>query len=374
MGRKPSLRRWILAVLEETTKRREYPGFKALKAKVGEKIQKETGRTEKVYDGTLWENLKALMKEEKIEKVHQSEGEGYKTTMQFRSDEAKRLIVSVLQDEKKEEELNYLDLEEASAPVVAFCSRASANENELQTFVYPSLLDWGNVNEVIASRMLEVFSHLPISEQRGAAKLLAHAYWCGVKHESKDVYSEKDLDDFKSYVVRCIENAKRDNDQPRVEIEEAVLSLLEITTELTRSKNLKDFLETLYRKKLDVEKLCSKIDEGHPEKAIFQHFLEFHSLITSGLWVAGLLVDEELEPKGPQSRYLSSFSGSWDHFTKIVFQEFLSMDDLGLIQDDLTGTIKNVRAYRNYLKNLSELPSKSRMSITYLWGYSESSR
>jgi len=369
LGRKPSLRRWILVVLEETTRRREYPVFTVLKVKVAEKIHEETGRTEKVYDGTLWANLKVLIKKGDVEKVRLSKGEGYKTTMQFRSDEAKRLIVSVLQypHGKKEEELNYLNLEEASAPVVAFCTRTSAKENELQTFVYPSLLDWGNVNEVIASRMLGVFSNLQTSEWRGAAKLLAHAYWCGVKNELEDMYSEKELGDLKSYVVCCIENAKRDNDQPGVEIEEAVLSLLEITTELTRSKNLKDFLDTLYHKKLDVEKLRSKIDEGHHEKAIFHRFFEFHSLITSGLEVA----DEKLESEDLQSRYLSSFSGIWDHFTQMVFQEFLSTDDLGLIQDDLTGAIKNVRAYRNYLKPLSELPSKSRMSITYLWGYSE---
>jgi len=367
MGRNPVIRSAVLSVLAaaKTPLR-----FSEIKQKVQITLNKL-----RIYDRPIAENLKKLVNDGLVGQVIFKEHLAYHLTNEYYNKQAKTVVESLLQG--VDEKTLYADLEQNDPPFVAFVEPFRPIEEKGTSFFVPCLLDWGDVKHVIAARMLEALTELDSEMQTSIAKFLAYAYWCGVKSMVKEPFNKKTIGDNYHYALECIKRAKERGDQKRVETEESIICLLEIATELMSKKNLKDFLDLLQNKKFDVKKLQSKILKNHGQflgagEEIFDNFLEFHSCVMEGLYAAELL---PLGRKRGSSlfsyRYLVGFSEVWDEFIGDVLSIFLSSDELEEVKEDLSESVNKIKVYSNYLEPLRNLPFKSKICITYLWGYPE---
>jgi hypothetical protein len=92
--------------------------------------------------------------------------------------------------------------------------------------------------------------------------------------------------------------------------------------------------------------------------------------MTTGLWAAGLLDNDSLR-KEPTSRFLSSFPSVWNHFIGVILQDFLTREELQNINGEPNEILGSIKERRAYLEILKDIPARSKMQITYLWGFSE---
>ena len=368
MGRNPIIRKTILSVLG-TVKNPLYFG------EVKEAVRNLLGR-KKIHDGNIDNNLKKLRKEMRVEQVLFKGKIAYRLTEQYYREQAKTTVLSLLH--QIDEKTIYTDLKQSDPPFIAFVEPFKPVEEKYTrtTFFDPPLLHWSDVNYVITARMLESFTELNPDIQRGIAKLLAFAYWYGVRHMIEKVYG-KGIERSKDFALTCIERAKARGDHKRVEVEKAILSLLDISAELSSISNLKEFLNFLKDKRFDVDKLQSEVLEkmGHflmAGETIFNSFLKFHSCVMSGFWAADFIPKGRI--KGPSnfpSRFLFGFGKVWDSFIGVVFSDFISSGELENIKESPNETLAKIKAYKTYLEPLKSLPFKSKICITYLWGYPE---
>ena len=145
-----------------------------------------------------------------------------------------------------------------------------------------------------------------------------------------------------------------------------------------------NFLEFLVANREEHRRLLNTIlcDEGPMGggEALFNRFLEFGSRIGEGLMAAGLLHDNVPLNKMPlKERFFLTTGKVWDEFLNdILFgldfgnRCIDEIEDFKKIEGGIEESLVALKALKDNLNFLLDLPFKRKIVVTYLWGFSES--
>jgi len=371
MGRPAVIRQVIISILRNS----EFPlRFSEIKQKVEELLNK------KVHDKSIAENLSRLIQNGIVEKVIEGTHVAYRLTNNYFAAQIKSTVHSII---SKISDPMYADLEDESyLPYLAFIQKTKKPElNKGTIFFWPEsgMVEWDDPKAVIVLRMLETVNELDTEVKEGIVTFLARAYWCGTRTMIKK-YGIAPLSEVisknKDFASQCLKRATEEwKDVKRAKAEKAILSILNITSELITKPNLKEFLLFLWENSFKVKMLQREVlhNIGHymsTGEKIFDSFLDFHKVVCSGLYAAGLTpVGRRRGSYRFKERHFYSYSNIWSDFIQRLL--WLFIDRFRNINGEMEEEIPKIRAISRYLDYIKQLPFQSKVVITYLWGYPE---
>ncbi|MHA1834859.1 MAG: hypothetical protein ACTSV7_12840, partial [Candidatus Baldrarchaeia archaeon] len=344
MGRPPVIRQVIISILRNS----EFPlRFSEIKQKVEELLNK------KVHDKSIAENLSRLIQNGIVEKVIEGTHVAYRLTNNYFAAQIKSTVHSII---SKISDPMYADLEDESyLPYLAFIQKTKKPElNKGTIFFWPEsgMVEWDDPKAVIVLRMLETVNELDTEVKEGIVTFLARAYWCGTRTMIKK-YGIAPLSEVisknKDFASQCLKRATEEwKDVKRAKAEKAILSILNITSELITKPNLKEFLLFLWENSFKVKMLQREVlhNIGHYMSAgekIFDRFLDFHKVVCSGLYAAGLTpVGRRRGSYRFKERHFYSYSNIWSDFIQQLL--WLFIDRFRNINGEMEEEIPKIRA------------------------------
>lgn len=395
MGRKPVIKPAIFIALGES----ENPlRFSELKKKIIQILNRK-----RLDDKQLHYNLTQLMDDGVVEKVLFNEKITYKLTTSYYEQQLKSTLLKLLSDMKVSQLHDSLDDDELPPHMVFLNPPAydykknrpidQLNRVEMslsfgggpmevagESRIIPS---WNDPSGAISSIMLnDFYGLLSKREKSNTIKLIRWAYWAGVRERIEDNTSfnlAESIKENKKFALNCIKKFK--NDHRRIEAEKTLLKILQITEKLFNINNLAELMSYINDKKDEHRHLLNKIifSEGVMAggERLFLKFMEFGRMVSSGLYLAGILDgDSPYHQIDYRERFLFSSSKVWDDFFIHLIQDPFyypeySTPELEEIRGNLEESLDKVRKLKNYLKNILELPFKRKIAIIYLWGFPE---
>jgi hypothetical protein len=377
LGRRPIIREAIIDVLRSS----ECPlRFGEIKREAAHKLNR---KVEDVNDQNIADNLLILTNKGQVEKAITSGDVTYELTNSYYKMQNKTLVKSLLDSADVKDFYPRFE-DESNPPFTAFFDNLDALTDPMRSktvqYFIPHLANWSTPLDLIERRMLESFTDLPIDEQKGVAKLLAHAYWYGIQSLVKE-FGFSPLDESllkcKNYALQCIDGAEERGDLKRIEAERAIIEIIELTEKIISKKNLKELLDFFYNTSLRIKQLQGHVLDSVGQfmcagEKVYDNFLEFHNCVVSAL------LDAELIPKGRKRgypflefRHFMNYSDVWDEIISSIISQFNTTEELQGVNGDLSQSLKMVKNNEKYLWSLIKLPFQSRMFIVYLWGYPE---
>jgi len=368
VGRRPVVREAILRSLQNS---RTALRFGEIREKVEGFLNK------KVTDKSIAENLAYLLEVGLVEKCLNSPA--YRPAYRLANNYYRLQSISTLQKLLQTENLDFYaePEDEEDPPLIAFFQEHKEEKNVIH-FSSEHILSWRDPSKIFASRMLEAMNDYPTYVKDGITKLLAFAYWCGVKSKIEK-YAFKPLPEViessRKFAQKCLSKAEGEwQDPKRVEAEKALIEILNLCERLISKQNLKEFLIFLQENTPKVKILQGEIVKnlGHwlmGGEKIWDSFLDFHSVVITGLYAAGLISNERRRgSKNFRKRFFFAYSSVWNKFLKEIL---VACEEFRDVKGERGDIIPKLKGYAQYLKNLEELPLKSKVIITYMWGFSE---
>jgi hypothetical protein len=394
MGRKPVIKPAILNALSES---KDPLKFSGLKVKTIQILNRN-----KLDDTQLNVNLNQLINDGVVEKILFQGKTAYKLTISYYEQQLKSTMISLLSEMKISQLHDSLDDDELP-PHMIFLNPPAYNYREKipieqidryeidlsfgggpmesvgESRIIPA---WEDPSRAISSIMLnDFYGLLEEKEKINTINLFRWAYWAGVRKEIEDkTYFDlqEAIERNKKFALKCIEEFRTDHN--RVEVEETLIRILNITEELISHDNLYDFLVYLINKKEEHKHLLNKImiREGLMAggERLFLNFMEFGKMIINGFFSAGILKDDYIHHFDHKERQLLSSSKVWDDFFGeilggSVFEPQYLKPELKEIKGNLIESLLKVRESKNYINNILELPFRRKIAIIYLWGFPE---
>jgi hypothetical protein len=375
-GRKPIIREAIRRVLKKSS---DPLRFKEIRDGVADELGR---KKEEVGDQNIFYNLSILVKQGEVEETSIKSKKAYCLSSSFYKAKNKTFLKFILDAADLGE--FFPNFESNNPPLSAYFENLQKlidplREKPVQHFSN-EINNWNEPIDLIRRRMLESYTDLEVEERTGIAKLLAHAYWFGTQELIKN-YDIEPLDKAllrsRSFALKCIENAKRREDFARIEAENIIIQILDITGNILSAKNLKELIFLFQKRSLEIKNLQNQMLSLTGQymaagEKIFDTFQEFHACTLSGLEAADLI------PKGVKKsdipykyRYLMNYADVWDDIISSIISEFNSQEDLESIKGDLGQTLDNIKKYKKHLFPFIDLPFRSRMFVFYVWGYPE---
>lgn len=231
--RTPKIKTAILEALETAQQNGQpYLKFSEIKGAVESKI----GRLTK---GSLGNALASLLNDGLIEKQLSEDGNVvYALTKRYGEQTLKDLVLRYTQALP----LAYVEFEDV--PCAVFISPELEGENiDIVDF-----LDWAEPSSAIANVIFHDFRKLPGDVQRGIARLILWCYWAAIKSVHHPEIMKLPpvmtrLERCISFASQSLEKAQQKGDMKSLEVEKAVLEILNITKRLFDAESLLDFLE-----------------------------------------------------------------------------------------------------------------------------------
>jgi len=350
---------------------------------IREGVADEMGRNkEEVRDQNISDNLSILVEKGEVQKTSIEGKNVYCLSNSFYKTKNKTMLKSILDAADLDE--FYPNFEDRYPPLTAYFQDLKKLTNPLREKTVqhfcPGLNNWSEPIDLIRRRMLESYTDLEPNERVGIAKLLAYTYWYGVQALIKN-YGTEPLDEIlekaRSFALKCIQNARERQDFKRIEAENKIIEILDITKNILSAKNLKDLLLIFEKHSLQVKKLQSELLSLTGEfmaagEKIFDSFKEFHACTLVGLEAAELIPkDVKKQYLTPKYRYLISYSEVWDDIIFSVISEYNTDQALEGVRGDSKDSLNSIDKYKKHLFSLMDLPFRSKMFIFYVWGYPE---
>lgn len=376
MGRKPIIREAILNVLKKSNTPLR---FKEIREAVADELGRDK---EEVRDQNISDNLSILVERGEVQETSIEGKNVYCPSNSFYKTKNKMMLKSIL--DKADLDEFYPIFEDTNPPLTAYFQNLKKltdplREKAVQYFC-PGLNSWSEPIDLIRRRMLESYTDLEPEERIGIAKLLAYSYWFGVQELIRNYGFEpldKTLETSRSFALICIQNAKERQDIQRVDAENKIVEILDITKNILSAKNLKDLLLIFEKQSLQVKKLQSELLSLTGQfmaagERIFDSFKEFHACTLVGLEAAELIPkDVKKQYLPPKYRYLMNYSEVWDDIIFSVISEYNIDQALEGVSGDSKEVLNSIDKYKKHLFSLMDLPFRSKMFIFYVWGYPE---
>jgi hypothetical protein len=354
-----------------------------------------------IANRVITENLNKLISQNLVEKVIDGKHVKYRLTKQYTTKQVHLTLQKLLEDigEKyiilpyglKDEDPPSIIITEKIKMAARMLCQDTLNIEPEEWYSLPEasraiyfdyhIVDFSNVADILARRMMEQFQAYPPEKQEETKRLLLWAYWAGVQSyisSEKPFPLIKLLDKTEEYskeIKKKMESKYNETKDEyalrRMKAEDELLQIISIIKELIRKQNLHEFLEYMFKKRRIVKKLKSdilrKVDGFLGGENFFDIFLDLHGMILYGLEEARLLTNEENE------MYIRYYGDVWNTFIGFILNELLWAGSpiLSNIKGGVDEAVSMVKFYKDGLKTLCELPFQSKTLIIYLWGYPE---
>jgi len=400
MTRKAILRPALIKILERAGKPLRF-------TELSVSIQKELNRNS-LDDKQLVYNLRKLMDQGVLEKTIIDGKLAYRLTYSHYEQALTKALMEIL-DRRKPSEVYASLTDEKAAPHIVFIAppaydyetkKALEQNRQYRDFgTYGGgpmnrvgeiryIPEWENPTSAISSVMLnDYYGLLDQNERNGISELLRWAYWIGCKCSIEGTgfgpsFSlPRLIKENKAFAIKCID--KFGDNHKRVDLEQTLIKILDLTEELIREDNLSDFLFYLYGELDEYNLLLRKLtllEEGPVcgGERIFQNFTEFHDKVLLGLFQGGILQDSiPFNIRSYKEQLFLMSSKIWDDFIeKVMIRKDLftptelKMDkQLRKIHGSLRDAVVSVTKLKNYIKPLLDLSWKRQIMITYCWGF-----
>jgi len=367
MGRNPIIRNAILQLLSLHQDRKLR--FKKIQEGTAELLKRKSINPKSITKALLW-----LLEKGYVEKTLNEKGQiVYGLTKKYFEKQLKDMLNRLI-EKQRNSDLFYRLNDEKDPPTVFF----TKIPKEQGSIIYfdPYLINWSDPSDIIARRMTEAMNEWEKPEyakkgvKEGVTRLLAYAYWCGVQRMIRS-YGFKPLpkviDERRKFAKGCLERFGKVDPQ-RAKVERAIIQILDLTEELISKPNLKEFLDLLSKKTIEVKKLQRQIlnIEHHFMSAgekIWDYFLNLHMVILTGLELTNVKIG---------NKFFKHHSEVWNAFIRYLMSDTNKFSEVhGSLEDNLA----KLNIYgKDFIRYLEELPRKSQILITYVWGFDDISK
>jgi hypothetical protein len=378
VGRKAIIREAIRNVLKKSD---DPLSFTTIKKRVAQELHREK---EAVKDQNISYNLKKLIEGGEVEKSNTKGKNTYNFSNSFYKVKNKTLIKSLIDNANLEEFYPRFE-DDTNPPLTAYFNNFEnlidpLRQKRVQYFS-TTLNNWSDPLDLINRRMLESYTDLDVEEKMGIKELLRHAYWFGVQSLIKN-YGLGPLSDVlsknKDFAFQCIEKAAKEwKDPKRVEAENTIIQILNITGEILLKKNLNELFLFFKKQDLEIKKLQNQLLSLTGElmsagERIYDSFQEFHNCVLVGLQAAELIPESAKKGYLPKEyRYLINYSDVWDQTIFSIISQFSTQEELEGVNGDLNQTLNKIKEHEKHLFSFMDLPFRSKMFMVYVWGYPE---
>jgi hypothetical protein len=358
------------------------------------KVQIELDR-DALDDKQFNTNLQSMVRDGSVERTLLGGKIAYTLTSGYYEQNLKLTLIELLNKRKLTQLYDRMEGEEAPPPAFDYETKKPLESADFNSYGGGPMTkagdirtepDWSDPSKAICAIMENDFrGFLSPKERYNLIRLCRWAYWAGCRKyiiNNAFMSLEKTIKRNKDFARKCIE--KFADDSRRVETENMLLRILDITEELIRKTNLEEFLECLIKYRDEHTRLLNEIlcTEGPMSggERIFTHFFEFGSQIAAGLSEAKLLHDDMPLNKMPlRERFFLTTNKVWDEFFgQILFRsnfnnrETTMTSDLRMIRGSPEEAVARVKELKQSLNFLLDLPFKRKIAILYLWGFPES--
>lgn len=373
MGRNPIIRNAVIQVLKKTGSAR----FSEILKEVKKQLKRE-----KLRNKPLVSALTFLIQNGLVEKKINGSGQIVYTLTKTYFEKQLQNILKKLLEEMDDMDF-YYKLADEETPTFAFYRKWAPKNYPLKleggipcgiglTLMYNPLFyaNWATPAKVIVERMKMTLQDYNNEVVEGISNLLAYAYWIGVQDCIASFGHrpiQKVIEELKNFSKQILEKAEKmgETNSRRVRVEKLLIQILVLTEELISKNNLKDFFDFLFKKTLVIKQLQTEMLNTYRlpggGEYIWDLFINYHEMVIRGLERAKINVE---------NGYLLGCSDIWNKFIKYFL--YPPKDEWGNIKGSVEENITKLEEYADeYLKYLVTLPEKSKMIITYVWGYPE---
>jgi len=229
-----------------------------------------------------------------------------------------------------------------TSPYVAFVPRDPKTKGASPPV---DILDPSPPERVIAHSMLDALSHLEEKDRNDVERLIAWAYWVGIK----DLIQNIDIKREKEKARQHLQSAERKGDCFQASCAKSLLEILSFYEELGSRDNLAKALELWREEAPKILRL---------ELAVVEWYFErHHKLVLRGILRAGW------EPN-VTFRY---YSGVWDWFIQGIL--FSHLEDFRNIRGSMEVSLSRLKEHEENLESLFSLPKRSTTILVYIWGH-----
>jgi hypothetical protein len=375
VGRTPILKNGILMLLEEAKE-----PVRPLEIR----RQLERRLVKKIHPEAVAAALKALCEEDQIAKKLVHGKIVYEVSNQYHKQAVRNLLARIVESFGLEELEANFTWDKQRLPNVVYISPSpndpyeTADQSDLRMSVD---VDWKTPSGGISSIICNDYLLLPPAVREGLANLILWCYWVAIQQEkrSHEIHGVK-LDSMEDRLKECLKfassilkKAKEDGDDRRIQTEEAIIRILNITLELLKKENLADFLGYA----------DANIDHVKKEEATVLstqgHFVAggeriFHNLVIekNDMVFYGLSSVEERVGKlsGLKSIFkepeLSFDAAVWNDFVHFLI-ELSPPTSINDVKGSFEEAMERAKAYLQYLNDLIRLARRRQIAVIYLW-------
>jgi DNA-binding HxlR family transcriptional regulator len=375
VGRTPILKNGILMLLEEAKAPLRL-------SELREELERKLNR--KIHPEAIAAALKTLAKEDWIAKKLVHGKIAYELSNQYHKQSVRNLLARIIESFRIEElEANFIWGKER-LPNVVYISPSPKNPHETasQSDMKMSVdVDWQNPSSGISSIICNDYLLLPSNVREGLTNLILWSYWIAIQEQKRPhkVYGAE-LDSIESRLKDCLKfsssvlkKAKERSDNRRIQAEEAIIRILNITLELLKKENLVDFLEYANENKDHVKKEEDTIlaTQGHfmasGERIFHNIAIEKSDMVFYGLSSIEEKIDKVVGLKSIfKEPELSLDSAVWNEFVHFLI-DVSPPALINQVKGSFELATKKAKGYLRYLNDLIGLVRRRQMMAIYLW-------